>query len=225
LHTRIGFGREVPVDAVLFAIVSRAFERILVVAAGGLAIYLGYRLFVNMPEHEKSSGKVILPGGISIFLSRVGPGIFFSLFGAVVIALSFHYGIKYDEETASTATTEVAGTPVTIRRSMSGIAPAIGPDDPNAILRERTGALLAVASLNKAAAALRPDLPTHEHNQILAGVHDAKLRLMESVWDAEHWGAFEAFAIWTRDHPTGSPPSELAEAVSYFRAGSDLAGE
>lgn len=212
-------------DPVLFAIVSRAFERILVVAAGALAIYLGYRLFVNMPEHDKSSGKIVLPGGISIFLSRVGPGIFFSLFGAVVIALSFHYGVKYDEETTSAAATEVAGTPVTVRRSMSGIAPTVGADAPYSILGERNAALVAVASLNQAATALRPDLPVHERNQILDGIHDAKLRLMKAVWDAEHWGEFDDFAAWTRDHPDGAPPSGIAEAVSYFRDGSDVAAD
>lgn len=74
-------------DPLILTIVTRSVERLLVVLAGALAIYLGCRLFIDMPNAERGSGKANLPGGISIFLSRVGPGVFFSLFGAIVIGL------------------------------------------------------------------------------------------------------------------------------------------
>ena len=74
-------------DPLILTIVTRSVERLLVVLAGALAIYLGCRLFIDMPKAERGSGKANLPGGISIFLSRVGPGVFFSLFGAIVIGL------------------------------------------------------------------------------------------------------------------------------------------
>jgi hypothetical protein len=54
----------------------RALERLLDAAIGGLSIYLGYRLFLRLPDKTDSQGKIILPGKISIFLSRVGPGVF-----------------------------------------------------------------------------------------------------------------------------------------------------
>ena len=70
----------------------RGIERLLIVAAGALSIYLGYRLFLQMPSRPKGDeggeGKVTLPGGISIFISRVGPGVFFGLFGAAVIGIA-----------------------------------------------------------------------------------------------------------------------------------------
>jgi hypothetical protein len=210
-------------DPLLVAIVSRIFERVLVVAAGALAIYLGYRLFMNMPEHDKSSGKFVLPGGISIFLSRVGPGIFFSLFGAVVIGLSFHYGIKYDEDAtatvvavAATAGTEAQQAP---RRTFSGIAPSTGMAGSPDILRDRNEVLVAVTALNKAAAALPAGMASYDRRQILDGIRDAKLRLLQSVWDAEHWGEFETAAAWLRDNGDAEPPPQLAEAVGNFRAG------
>lgn len=53
----------------------RMAERLLGLLAGGLCVVLGYRLFVKLPEKTNSSGKVVLPGGVSIWLSRVGPGI------------------------------------------------------------------------------------------------------------------------------------------------------
>lgn len=210
-------------DPFLVAIVSRVFERILVVAAGALAIYLGYRLFVKMPDHDKSSGKFVLPGGISIYLSRVGPGIFFSLFGAVVIGLSFHYGIKYDDEATAVVAATVAEAPARQHRTFSGIAPSAGMADPVGALRERNSVLIAVSALNRATAELRPDLPAYERRQIMEGVHESKLRLMLSVWDAEHWGAYDDVAAWLRDHAADEPPPQLAEAVRQFRAGSAAA--
>ena len=63
----------------------RALERILAVVIAGISIYLGYRLFLKLPDKTDSEGKFILPGNISIYISRVGPGVFFALFGAAIL--------------------------------------------------------------------------------------------------------------------------------------------
>ena len=89
------------------AVVLRAIERILAVAIGGLCIYLGHRLFLQIPAQKEGEGKVEFPGGISVYVARVGPGVFFALFGAALVAVSFYRGI--DAQTtrqASVATTE-----------------------------------------------------------------------------------------------------------------------
>src|SRR5260370_41555829 len=75
----------------------QALERILAVGITGLSIYLGYSLFLHIPDQRDSEGRVRLPGGISIFLSRVGPGAFFALFGAFVVGLSFYYSAAYSK--------------------------------------------------------------------------------------------------------------------------------
>ncbi len=207
-------------DTLDLVIATRSLERILVVAAGALSVYLGYRLFVNMPEHDKSSGKVVLPGGISIFLSRVGPGAFFSLFGAIVIALSFHYGIEYDEETTSAAAAaQVAQAATATHRSFSGIAPSGTQTDPLTALRQRNEVLITVEALNKALAVLPSTLSAHDRVQLESGIADAKLRLLQAVWDRERWPAFDEFAQWLREHPDDPPPDGLAETVGHYRAG------
>ena len=73
----------------------RALERIIVVIIGGLSVYLGYRLFLHVPSQKDGEGKISFPGGISIIVNRVGPGVFFALFGAGVVALSLYHGIVY----------------------------------------------------------------------------------------------------------------------------------
>ena len=55
-------------DAVDALLLMRMVERLLGLLAGGLCIVLGYRLFVKLPEKTDSSGKVVLPGGVSIWL-------------------------------------------------------------------------------------------------------------------------------------------------------------
>src|SRR5262245_25097049 len=73
---------------------ARHLERLVIALSGALAIWLGYRLFLNMPLAERGSGKLQLPGGISIFISRVGPGVFFALFGAGVLAYGLHQAVQ-----------------------------------------------------------------------------------------------------------------------------------
>ena len=80
-------------------IIFRAVERIVAVVIGGLSVYLGYRLFLHIPEQKEGEGKIDLPGGISIFVTRVGPGVFFALFGAVIVAFSVYHGIIYSRGT------------------------------------------------------------------------------------------------------------------------------
>jgi hypothetical protein len=80
----------------LISIGARHLERLVIALSGALAIWLGYRLFLNMPLAEKGTGKLQLPGGISIFISRVGPGVFFALFGAGVLAYGLHQAVRIE---------------------------------------------------------------------------------------------------------------------------------
>lgn len=61
----------------------RALERLLIVLTGAMAMYLGYRLFALV---SSEAGELIAKGsGWSIRLVRVGPGVFFALFGASIV--------------------------------------------------------------------------------------------------------------------------------------------
>ena len=103
-------------DAVLAGlqavVLSRAAERILLVLVGALSVYLGYTLFRSMPSVNRSEGKIELPGGVSIFLSRIGPGIFFAHFGCAIIGYSVTKPVEFTLPNAASCT----------RRSHSGSA-------------------------------------------------------------------------------------------------------
>ena len=82
--------------------VLRGIERLAVVVVGGMSVYLGYRLFLNLPEQKDSEGHLNLPGDISIYFSRVGPGIFFALFGSLIVAASLYFAVTiYDRDTGN----------------------------------------------------------------------------------------------------------------------------
>jgi hypothetical protein len=60
-------------DPLLSGLLIRFFERITAVLIGGMAIYLGFRLFREVPEHRDSAGNLVLPWDISIKLTRLAP--------------------------------------------------------------------------------------------------------------------------------------------------------
>ena len=75
----------------------RGIERIICVMIGAFSVYLGYALFIKLPEKTDSEGKAILPGGISIYFSRVGPGVFFALFGTLIIIYAIITQIQFKD--------------------------------------------------------------------------------------------------------------------------------
>src|SRR4029453_3805209 len=72
-------------------IIFRMVERILGVLIGGVLIYFGYRLFLSLAGkrgRDRVAGEFSFAGGNKIKLSKVGPGVFFALFGAGLIVFS-----------------------------------------------------------------------------------------------------------------------------------------
>jgi hypothetical protein len=213
---------EAIMDPLILTIVTRAIERLLVVLAGGLAIYLGYRLFIAMPNAERGSGKVNLPGGISIFLSRVGPGVFFSLFGAIVIGLSLQFGVSFND---AAHTLVMADNPSpAAQRSYSGIASASVPElaaiqvDSDIEPYERDRVVAVVAALNRVESALPTSLPPTDRINLRYALRDARTRLLISVWDPA-WGDVTAFRGWIDENEPDPPPGPISAAVRLYREG------
>ena len=74
-----------------------AFQRILSILIGGMLVYFGYRLFLSLPGkrgRDGGSGEFALGRASKVKLSKVGPGVFFAIFGAGLIAYSFAKPMK-----------------------------------------------------------------------------------------------------------------------------------
>lgn len=73
-------------DPIGLMVVGRILERALIASGGILALWLGFRLFA-LSSSERSSAE--LSGhGFAFKAERIGPGVFFALFGAVLLSYS-----------------------------------------------------------------------------------------------------------------------------------------
>lgn len=200
-------------------IILRGIERIIVVLIGGISIYLGYRLFLKLPYHD-SEGKITFPWGISIFMSRVGPGVFFALFGAAVVIFSVYRTIQYSEQKFLPAVTEAGAENrvVTHTLDFNGLGSNLIVGEIQA--REDARALMRrdIAGLNTILLQLSPDLPAQDRGSAQRAIARVKFTLMKSIWIDRDWGSQTDFEAWLKDE-TLPPPAQLEQAVAYFRNG------
>jgi hypothetical protein len=181
----------------------RSLERILAVAIGGMSIVLGYRLFLALPEHRDSSGTVKLPWSISIVLARVGPGIFFALFGAAVVA----FGL-YSAVTVKTERTETGGSK-SETMSMSGIGlGATGSDETLGVRRLRVEA--EIRFLNSL------PIPEASRQGSSDEINAIKFALMATAWDPG-WGDPAQFKDWVDSGALEPTPAGLQPGAEFFR--------
>lgn len=205
-------------EAELIAIGARHAERLIIALSGTLAIFLGYRLFIAMPLAERGSGKIQLPGGISILLSRVYPGVFFALFGALVIGYGLHQSVRV--QTGATPAAGAAPTAAVAPGGLvySGIAPRRESDE--ARQAARLGAVQTVGQLARVAAALQGPagaaLTPEQRIDLPLALSDARVRLMGQHWD-DAWGPFAEFQRWIASGEAEPVPAQVATAVRLYR--------
>jgi hypothetical protein len=195
----------------------RMMERILATLLGGFFAWLGYRLFLDVPIKQNSSGEFKLPKGIAIHLTRVGPGVFFALFGAAAVCSSFysqvtvrrsesHVQTAGDKTSASIvadqqkqkadppagSAKEVDTTEVT--KEFTGIA-GEGDGPPQEVLHRRNEVKTYVKFLNDLSVQLdaKPELAELRANS--NSLPQIKLAVMEMVWYRD-WGDRASFENW-----------------------------
>ena len=198
----------------------RAIERLLAVAIGGLSIFLGYYLFLRIPHRSEAEGKFSFPNGISVHLARVGPGVFFALFGAAVVGLSIFRPISYE----TLARSQVAGPPeaslvgrsteAETRTSFTGMVQTVTQNRTLDRLELRDD----LTFLNRLPRSRRPDLDEGLRRALELRPAQIKLRLMLQDWSPD-WGDREAFRAWV-DRGAGEPvPAGLEAAAALFHSG------
>lgn len=199
----------------------RALERIIAVLIGGFAIYLGYQLFLNLPTQTDSSGKIVLPGNISIYLSRVGPGAFFALFGTIVVAASFYFQFKTSVTGAGSP--ESAKVESSSSIAVSYLAATEGMSDKQALESARARVLSDIRALNQLHARLSGQsqgdvvrIAEEERTDLIVTIPRFKLATLFTVWDKD-WGDYASFAKWVKTGAAGSPPRGTEKAAALFR--------
>lgn len=191
----------------------RFFERITAVLIGGMAIYLGFRLFIEMPEHKNSAGKFVLPWDISIVMTRIGPGVFFALFGTAAVSLALIRPLDISAKVP--ASSNGTGSSRIIYMTESELRDRTKRADARALLRKH------IAVLNSIPYMLRTDLPEHEQDDIKFNVALVKLTLMKPVWGSpdENFGDIAEFEHWVRAGEPVPAPAGMENALALYRYG------
>jgi branched-subunit amino acid transport protein len=204
--------------SMMAVVLTRAGERILLVLVGALAIYLGYSLFRHIPNATRGShlgeGKIELPGGVSIFLTRIGPGVFFALFGIAVIGYSVTKPVQFSFPPVAGATASSgAGATYSGAVQSAQIAapaptvPASGPEPE-----------IVVAKLNGVYQDVQKRMSGPAAAELAAAVRSAKFAVMLGGWKKD-WGDRDAFERWVRANGDKDPPPDLVPgATPVFHA-------
>ena len=202
------------------AITLRSLERILAVVIGGLSIVLGYRLFLALPQERDAAGTVRLPWNISVVFSRVGPGVFFALFGAAVVGFSLQAAVHVEQSGSSIpGSSRTAGGTGTA--SYSGFGPLITSKATDLATR-RLAAQVELEYLNTLPGLLRSDLSEDQRRAAARVLAWTKLAIMEPLWDSD-WGDLARFKDWAEVEMRGPVPSGLEAAAAFFTAGGENA--
>ena len=194
-------------------IIFRMAERILGVLIGGMLIYFGYRLFLSLAGkvgRDRGAGEFSIGGGSKIKLSRVGPGVFFALFGAGLIVFSLVKPVSLMVSPRGAKTTAAPKPGVIAASEFKFVGAVSVPETDEDRIRMRAETQQDIAALNRAfdgadAAARR---------ELERAVSRAKFALMEPLW-AEDWDDIADFRDWL--DKGGSPPSKVQPAVDYFQ--------
>ncbi len=201
----------------------RAIERILAVIIGGISIYLGYRLFLRIPEQKEGEATIKFPGDISIYIARVGPGVFFALFGAMILAMSFYQGVEYFRVATNSKSDNVVATSedsslANEAEYFRGLNPVLIHDNFKSIQHHRLKLSLEIEYLNSLSELIRADLSEQQLMDFKIRIGNIKLELMRPVW-ADDWGDFTIFQLWVESGASDPAPEGLDDAIRYFRTG------
>ncbi len=124
----------------------RVLERLIIVAIAGLSMFYGFRLFAITAADEGSL--TAKAGGWQIKLAKVGPGVFFALFGAAIVIYALFK--------APTIKSDPSGTEV------QGALPNVAGVTEDG----RSRALRALNSIRKISEGSNPSLAVPERSQL-----------------------------------------------------------
>lgn len=204
----------------------RMFERIIDVVIGGVSIYLGYSLFIHLPDLKDSKGEFTMPGKVSVYLSRIGPGVFFALFGTTVVLLSLYSPIVVTPEgrlampVQDPPVTDTIGQPAV---SFSGVTE--GSTQYQSFDELRVAMQRDVMLLNQMVSDLDTGLSDDEKRDFRLAQPRIKLAMLESIWDEQVWGDRVLFREWVENGAADAPPSGTEQAAEFFNFSAEGAGQ
>ena len=154
---------------------------------------------------NKAEGKLELPGGVSIFLTRIGPGVFFALFGCAIIGYSVTKPVEFTLPTVASSGAAI---------SYSGVGQRDRPADPvRDIAISGLDPEIVVARLNGFLEEARQTMDPPAAAELEEAIRAAKFAVMLTRWKPE-WGDREKFERWARENGDRDPPDDLVPGAT-----------
>jgi hypothetical protein len=197
-----------------FSILIRGLERLVALSIGCFCIWLGYRLFLALPEKpNESTGKFEAPGGISIHISRVGPGVFFALFGSGIVLMSLTQTLKL----GSTNTEEQSPQAVYLSDQVSV---TVSSEERSMAQRD----IRALLELEKRSTQVDMQLTERDRLTLQLVLPRARRALTLENWHAV-WGEPQSFRDWWQQGQDEAViPDQICPAMAFYQGGERLEG-
>ena len=205
--------RGASISEVLVGILLNGIQHIIAILVGLTSVYLGYRLFLELPRRREGEAKLDLPGSVSILLSRIGPGIFFALFGLGMIIYSIMKPIEITDIAEQVASAESVTT-VKRSRTLTGLGQQ-NPSSPQLQAFAAVDRATVISRLNRISDAVAQSQQGPALVDTTIAGREAKLALMREVWKPE-WGEYTVFHLWVTEQFEQDPPPQGYENVAAF---------
>ena len=193
----------------------RAIERLIGVLLGGLAIWLGYRLFMNIPQANEGSAEVDIRGQVKVILTRIAPGVFFALFGATVIGFSFYKSVTIGPVYPGDAVVQELTKPNSMSvasfspGSYNGASEDIDTDE-QAQESQRADVRRAIRTLNQTLT----KATAQERARLRPAIETGKFALVCLIWQKD-WGKPNEFKAWLNER--GTMPASFQEPLTLYQ--------
>lgn len=193
--------------------------RLLQIGAGVLLCVLGYRLFARVPTAD-SGADISVAAQFKLNFTKIGPGVFFALFGAAVLVQALANPLRLERQAAagqppapaaSAASSAQAGAGgsggerLMITGATSTAVITVSPPFDEAALTQHLRFANGLPDL------LKPGLSMDRRVAFENSQRELKLVLMRAGWRSE-WGDRAAFDAWVLDRRAPAP-SPVARAL------------
>lgn len=188
-----------------------ALIRLCSLLIGAFFVYLGYRLFSEVPVDNEGGAEISGPQGLTIKLTRIGPGVFFALFGTLIVVWTLNQPLQHKQTIVA-----ADGTQVT---QESGAATA-DSQIPSSLSSQRALTLQDIEFLNELAGLLTDEQASAMRHNPQVIIPHIKQQLMLPVWNKADWGEASAFVQWLERTGGLSQPQgeQLQAAAGFYRA-------
>ena len=190
--------------------------RLLQIGAGVLLCVLGYRLFARVPTAD-SAADISMATHLKLNFTKIGPGVFFALFGAAVLVQALANPLRLERQAAALQGAAAAAS------AASSSQAAAGGERLMITGATATSVVVTMPALDEAALTrhlrfanaltdlLKPGLAMDRRVAFENSQRELKLSLMRAGWQPD-WGDRAAFETWVLDR-RAPPPSRAALAL------------